>query len=57
MQSIINWLPQKLKRRLPDLDLWVVFPYVLLSIFGIIMVYSASADYYIQNGISLKAIC
>ncbi|MEO3200448.1 FtsW/RodA/SpoVE family cell cycle protein [Pediococcus acidilactici] len=55
MQSIINWLPQKLKRRLPDLDLWVVFPYVLLSIFGIIMVYSASADYYIQNGISAKS--
>jgi cell division protein FtsW len=55
MQKFLNWFPQRLKERLPFLDLWITVPYIVLSIFGIIMVYSASADFYIQNGISAKS--
>ncbi|WP_412990120.1 FtsW/RodA/SpoVE family cell cycle protein [Pediococcus siamensis] len=33
------------------LDYFIVVPYIILCIFGIIMVYSSSADYYIINGI------
>ncbi|GEL89979.1 FtsW/RodA/SpoVE family cell cycle protein [Pediococcus parvulus] len=33
------------------LDYFIVVPYVILCVFGIIMVYSSSADYYIINGI------
>lgn len=55
MQKILSWFPKKMKERLPYLDLWVTIPYILLSIFGIVMVYSASADFYIQNGISAKS--
>ncbi|TLQ04972.1 FtsW/RodA/SpoVE family cell cycle protein [Pediococcus stilesii] len=55
MQRILSWFPRKMKERLPYIDLWVTIPYILLSILGIVMVYSASADFYIQNGISAKS--
>lgn len=55
MQKFLYWFPRRFKERLPYLDLWVIIPYLILSIFGIVMVYSASADFYIQNGISAKS--
>ncbi|MCZ2118500.1 FtsW/RodA/SpoVE family cell cycle protein [Levilactobacillus brevis] len=37
-------------RKLKYLDYWLLVPYMILSIFGIVMVYSASADIGTQNG-------
>ncbi|MFC6274630.1 FtsW/RodA/SpoVE family cell cycle protein [Levilactobacillus tangyuanensis] len=37
-------------RKLKYLDYWLLVPYLILSIFGIVMVYSASADIGSQNG-------
>ncbi|KRN02819.1 cell division membrane protein [Levilactobacillus senmaizukei DSM 21775 = NBRC 103853] len=37
-------------RKLKYLDYWLLVPYLVLSIFGIVMVYSASADIGSQNG-------
>lgn len=37
-------------RKLKYLDYWLFVPYLVLSIFGIVMVYSASADIGAQNG-------
>lgn len=38
-------------KKLRYIDYWVLIPYLVLCVFGIIMVYSASADYYIiANG-------
>lgn len=37
-------------RKLKYLDYWLLVPYLILSIFGIVMVYSASADIGTQNG-------
>ncbi len=37
-------------RKLKYLDYWLLVPYIILSIFGIVMVYSASADIGTQNG-------
>lgn len=37
-------------RKLKYLDYWLLMPYMILSIFGIVMVYSASADIGTQNG-------
>ena len=37
-------------RKLKYLDYWLFVPYLILSIFGIVMVYSASADIGTQNG-------
>ncbi len=33
------------------LDYFILVPYIILCVFGVIMVYSSSADYYIINGI------
>ncbi|AJA79712.1 FtsW/RodA/SpoVE family cell cycle protein [Levilactobacillus brevis] len=37
-------------RKLKYLDYWLLVPYMILSVFGIVMVYSASADIGTQNG-------
>lgn len=37
-------------RKLKYLDYWLMIPYLILSVFGIVMVYSASADIGTQNG-------
>ncbi|MCT3569704.1 FtsW/RodA/SpoVE family cell cycle protein, partial [Levilactobacillus brevis] len=37
-------------RKLKYFDYWLLVPYMILSIFGIVMVYSASADIGTQNG-------
>lgn len=37
-------------RKLKYLDYWLLVPYMILSIFGIVMVYSASANIGTQNG-------
>jgi len=37
-------------RKLKYLDYWLLVPYLILSVFGIVMVYSASADIGTQNG-------
>ena len=37
-------------RKLKYLDYWLLVPYLILSVFGIVMVYSASADIGSQNG-------
>ncbi len=37
-------------RKLKYLDYWLFVPYLILSLFGIVMVYSASADIGSQNG-------
>jgi len=38
-------------KKLRNLDYFILVPYIVLCVFGIIMVYSSSADYYIINGI------
>ncbi|GEP19585.1 cell division protein FtsW [Pediococcus argentinicus] len=37
------------------MDYWIFIPFIILSLFGVIMVYSASADYYLLNGIGAKS--
>lgn len=37
-------------QKLKYLDYWLLIPYLILSVFGIVMVYSASADISSQNG-------
>jgi len=37
-------------RKLKYLDYWIMVPYLILSVLGIVMVYSASADIGSQNG-------
>ena len=51
-KAFIKDVPQRFKERKAYVDYWLIIPYVILSIIGIIMVYSASSDFYILNGTS-----
>ncbi|QEA54011.1 FtsW/RodA/SpoVE family cell cycle protein [Loigolactobacillus coryniformis] len=53
-QKIVGWLRRNLQYRdyLPNLDWFILVPYLLLSGIGIVMVFSASSDYVIMRNAS-----
>ncbi|KRN67465.1 hypothetical protein IV80_GL000003 [Pediococcus cellicola] len=46
-----NKVGSLLMKKFKYLDYFILVPYIILCVFGVIMVYSSSADYYIINGI------
>lgn len=53
-QKIVSWLRRNLQYRdyLPNLDWFILVPYLLLSGIGIVMVFSSSSDYVIMRNVS-----